>query len=652
MSASSSSGATDSSKYLSKIAAIDWAPMAKRHPSRLNPGQIDEAKLEKIYRKMDAALQGYFNEPGREGSETLDSLSMQALFNFGRACHFTNSGGAISENISLFLRKWGALSPYQSDSEGRKGILIGGKWLSHGGGLKAVLNSGLKPNAVKVGDIVVVGFPSDKDMRYGRVRELNYGYAMIDIGEQFPIQQNMNKLLVLEEQPKVIERRYPEMHAFLITEPTYDKFDHPDFGDGVGERTISMRNFMTGFKKNFFRNRHFESQLKVYGVDYTPATGGLLSLSQMPVVSCGSGSGREVVVLNPKNSPHLNAHYNHIVSFLRSQAGHLTEREILTYVKNYIRNYMLFRSTEPSLERMTDQLVADFKRERPAQSLDYEESVSYLKHGTVTVKVPFIPIDHFIEKGIGVCRHHALIAAYILDRLTYEEPPLLKGAVQHMRDNIFRGAHVWVTFVSESGTKWHIDTLWDRIEDFSDPVKFQELALPFAYGPNAMRNQLRRTEHALSSYQEHRRAHPKPFLEPIGGGAIASPFMGALVRLHRLVADGASVTEMRKEMKQLSEEDRINIHYHVWELHGKPIDLNDKDWGNTHLFDSIPIFDQAVHLALKAKFNGIPKDQQNQIFGEVFRLAGSPHSDDPIWGEHHAFDDIPRLAIAMAIVLQ
>ena len=631
---------------------MDWAPMAKRHPSRSNPGQIDEAKLERIYRKMDAALHGYFNEPGREGSESLDSLSMQALFNFDRACHFTNSGGAIGENIFLFLRKWGALTPSQSDSEGRKGILIGGRWLSHGGGLKAVPNPNSSPNTVKVGDIVVVGFPSDKDMRYGRVKELNYGYAMIDIGEQYPIQQNMKKLLVLEAQPQVIERRYPEMHAFLITEPTYNVFDHPDFGDGVGERTISMRNFMTGFKKNYLRSRQFESQLKVDGVVYTPATGGLLSLSQSPVVSCGSGSGREVIVLNPKNSPLLNAHYNHIVAFLRSQAGHLTEREILTYVKNYIRNYMLFRSTEPSLERMTAQLVGDFKRERPAESLDYEESSCYPGHGNVTVKVPFIPIDHFIEKGIGVCRHHALIAAYIFDRLTYEDPPLLKGAVQHMRDNIFRGAHVWVTFVSESGSKWLVDTLWDTLEDFSDPQCLKILALPSLYGPNAMRNQLSRTEHALFNYQAHRRAHPKPFLEPIGGGAMANPFMGALVRLHRLVADGASVTEMRKEMKQLSEEDRINIHYHVWELHGKPNDPNDKDWGNTHLFDSILIFDQAVQLALKAKFNGIPQDQQNQIFGEVFRLAGSPHSDDPIWGEHHAFDDIPRLATAMAIVLQ
>jgi hypothetical protein len=641
----------DSTKYLTKISAMEWSDVARKHPSRSSPGLIDSAKLERIYRKMDAALQGYFKEPSRIGSESLDSLSMQALFNFGRAVHFTSKDGAVAENISLLLRKWGALSPSHADLEGRKGIVIGGKWLSQDSGLKAAPYTASARHAIHAGDIVVVGYPSDNDKRYGRVREVKHGYATIDIGEQIPIQQIMDKLHVLDRQPQVIERSHPEMHAFLITEPTFNELIHPDFGEGVGLRTITMRSFMEGFKSNFHRGPGYEAQLKVDEVIYTPATGGLLSLSQMPVVSCGSSSGREVIVLNPKNSPLLNAHYNHIVAYLKSQTGHLSEREILTYVKDYIRNYMLFRSTEPSLERLTDQLVADFRRERPAQSLDYQQP-NFWAPGTTTVQVPFIPIDHFIENGIGVCRHHALIAAYILDRLTYEEPPLLKGAAQHMRDNIPFGAHVWTTFVSESGSKWHIDTLWDRIEDFSDPVKFQELALPFAYGPNAMRNQVRRTESALASYQAHRRANPKPLLEPVGGGAMVTPFMGALVRLNRLVADGASVTEIRKEMKKLSDEDRINIHYHVWELHGMPIDPSDHDWGNTHLFDSIPIFDQAVQQALKAKFNGIPQDQQNQIFGEVFRLAGCPDSDDPIWGEHHAFDDIPRLATAMAIVLQ
>jgi len=643
------SSGNDSSKYLTKMAAIDWASMARKHPSRSIPGQIDEAKLERIYRKMDVALQGYFNEPGRAGFDSLDSLSLQALFNFSRARHFTNMGGAIGENISLFLRKWGALSPFQSDSEGRRGIVIGGKWLSQGGGLKAVPYSASERQALKVGDIVVVGYPSDKDKRYGRVREMNYGYATIDIGAHFPITQKMNKLHVLEGQPQVIERRHPEMHAFLITEPTFNEIFHPDFGEGEGSRTRTMFNFMEGFKRNLHRGPNFEVQLKIDEVIYTPATGGLLSLSQRPIVSCGSTSGREVIALNPKNSPLLNAHYNHIVAYLKSQAGHLSEREILTYVKDYICNYMLFRSTEPWVERLLDQLVADFKREKPDQSLDYEH-LNYRSRDTITVQVPFIPIDHFIEKGVGVCRQHALITAYILDRLTYEEPPLLKGAAQHIRDNIPFGAHVWTTFISESGAKWHIDTLWNQIEDFSDPAKRQELA--FAYGEDAMRNQARRTGNALANYQAHRRANPNPLLEPVGDGAMANPFMGALVRLNRLVAGGASVTEMRKEMKELSDEDRINIHYHVWELHGKPIDPSDDDWGNTHLFDSIPIFDQAVQQALKAKFNGIPNDQQNQIFGEVYRLAGSPHSDDPIWGENHAFDDIPRLATAMAIVLQ
>lgn len=91
MIAASASSGNDSRKYFTKMAAMDWALMARKHPSRSTPGQIDEAKLERIYRKMDAALQEYFNGPGRAGSDSLDSLSMQALFNFGRACHFTTT---------------------------------------------------------------------------------------------------------------------------------------------------------------------------------------------------------------------------------------------------------------------------------------------------------------------------------------------------------------------------------------------------------------------------------------------------------------------------------------------------------------------------------------------------------------------------------
>ncbi|MBS0650559.1 MAG: hypothetical protein JSR93_05300 [Verrucomicrobia bacterium] len=344
---------SNSTKYLTKISAMEWSEIARKHPSRSSPGQIDAAKLERIYRKMDAALQGYYKEPSRIGSESLDALSMHALFNFGRAVHFTSKNGAVAENISLLLRKWGALSLSHADSEGRKGIVIGGKWLSQDSGLRAVPYSASARHVIHVGDIVVVGYPSDKDKRYGRVREVNHGYFTINIGEQIPIQQSRDKLHVLDRQPQVIERSHPEMHAFLITEPTFNEFLHPDFGQGEGLRSICMRNFMEGFKRNFHRGPLHEAQLKVDEVIYTPATGGLLSLSQKPVVSCGSSSGREVIVLNPKNSPLLNAHYNHIVAYLKSQAGHPSEKEILTYVKDYIRNYMLFRSTESDLVGLT-----------------------------------------------------------------------------------------------------------------------------------------------------------------------------------------------------------------------------------------------------------------------------------------------------------
>lgn len=107
-----------------------------------------------------------------------------------------------------------------------------------------------------------------------------------------------------------------------------------------------------------------------------------------------------------------------------------------------------------------------------------------------------IPIDKFIESGLGVCRHHAMVASYFLDRLTKEPQgaPLLEGVVQHMRDNVAQGGgHVWVTYLSkkEDRKRWHVDTLWKELADFSQPEGIERLQR--LYGAEAIGNQILKT---------------------------------------------------------------------------------------------------------------------------------------------------------------
>jgi hypothetical protein len=59
------------------------------------------------------------------------------------------------------------------------------------------------------------------------------------------------------------------------------------------------------------------------------------------------------------------------------------------------------------------------------------------------------------------------------------------------------------------------------------------------------------------------------------------------------------------------------------------------------------LFIQAVRDAIVKHLKALPQDQKNQVYGEVYLLAGSPTVRDLQWGERHALDNLPRLADAL-----
>jgi hypothetical protein len=64
----------------------------------------------------------------------------------------------------------------------------------------------------------------------------------------------------------------------------------------------------------------------------------------------------------------------------------------------------------------------------------------------------------------------------------------------------------------------------------------------------------------------------------------------------------------------------------------------------------LPYFNIAVQKAILTKFNQLPDNKKNQVYQEIYHLAGKPQTDDPQWGEHHAMEHPPRLADAIARV--
>ena len=68
-----------------------------------------------------------------------------------------------------------------------------------------------------------------------------------------------------------------------------------------------------------------------------------------------------------------------------------------------------------------------------------------------------IPLGEFLDKGAGVCRHQALLAAYVLQRLHKE--PLLgeKVKISVDRNEGFGGAHAWVRVTLSNGEVMIID---------------------------------------------------------------------------------------------------------------------------------------------------------------------------------------------------
>lgn len=155
------------------------------------------------------------------------------------------------------------------------------------------------------------------------------------------------------------------------------------------------------------------------------------STDQHPLVSIGAGD-REWIVLDQPDV--LDKYYQEL--------KHIIERDGFVNLETKIDRVIRFvRSKLPTSDSRVDKFC-EGKDHRTFQDM------------------PIISLAKFLHLGLGVCRHHGLFTAYLLDRLM-KDKLLPQGEIMHCRDNIPRGAHVWVLYRPDHGKTYLIDSLWN-----------------------------------------------------------------------------------------------------------------------------------------------------------------------------------------------
>jgi hypothetical protein len=199
-----------------------------------------------------------------------------------------------------------------------------------------------------------------------------------------------------------------------------------------------------------------EEILRHRGIDYCVLKGAEKDFSQTPIICIGSSPlGREFISLNPFDSPLLDQKYRELlISFPETNPL----RHLLHFVEEEVFDCAL--STEETVSVLIDHWAHSSERDRS----DFAETASEALH-------PVIPLDFFIEKKIGVCRHHALITAYFLDRLS-KEGKIPSGTSYYVRDVIHTssmyGGHAWNLYLFDDSTEvWHLDAYWGVLKNLT-----------------------------------------------------------------------------------------------------------------------------------------------------------------------------------------
>lgn len=296
--------------------------------------------------------------------------------------------------------------------------------------------------------------------------------------------------------PAVVSKPAEFGRPKVFTEPPMapGEDDYIPDSEDVGGRTIMTYNFAEGFAKEYNAD---DRTLTYNAKTYRILNGNVTNFSQ-PLVSVGSTAGREVIEFDPANSLYIQDHLKKFKAELeewRNILGtNLRTVDVLSLLKEYLRKEVFKLSHNDQANNLVMDMVTE------ALKSDSFKKLKHISKEGYPSDIPIIPLDEFVKRGIGVCRHHGLLTAYFINELCKGPNPHLDGIVHHIRDNVYGGAHVWDVFIPKAKKKgdpvekWHIDTLWDVLENFGTKLGEKKiLSIPNYLPEQVLRRQEIRT---------------------------------------------------------------------------------------------------------------------------------------------------------------
>ena len=222
-------------------------------------------------------------------------------------------------------------------------------------------------------------------------------------------------------------------------------------------------------------------------IPYLILTGTLENFSQYPIVSIGQNpSHREIIAYHPDLSPILSEAYKKFTATFLPEKKNVDSRDelhkLFTHLIQFIQEELFI--TELCKDEHLLTFIERWTHSKKLSISDFTLNDSYHL-------LPIIPLDDFVEAGIGVCRHFALVSTYFIDRLCKDG--YLSGKVFHVRDRVaskirISGVHAWSFFISNDKNQiWHIDSFINALFDLNDAKDFDSLCE--IYGETAIMNE-------------------------------------------------------------------------------------------------------------------------------------------------------------------
>ena len=140
------------------------------------------------------------------------------------------------------------------------------------------------------------------------------------------------------------------------------------------------------------------------------------------------GNEREAIVVNSCDSPQLQLAYKETTQRSLNDSGEVCRGKILRSVYDLTNEKMIFSEIE--VARIINK-----------HSLNEDGKVS---------------LGIFLQEGYGVCRHMALLSAFLLEK--FVEEGYIRGKPSVDRNSCFHNAHAWCRYKNHSGEVYILDS--------------------------------------------------------------------------------------------------------------------------------------------------------------------------------------------------